>query len=383
MSKKGTLFWITGLSSSGKTTIGTQLYYKLKRTNPATIILDGDILKKIVGNDLGYSKADRYTRAQRYCQLCKNLTSQGIDVIICTIAMIEDIRKWNRKNIRNYLEIFLDVEIEILKTRDKKGLYSNLEENVIGVDLSVEFPKEPDLIINNNGQYTINECVNMIESLYTSKSIDTDINYSDYWNSIYSNLKNIEKESPFATFIYNDYLSSNAEKTLIELGCGSGRDSMFFAKNKINVTAVDISKIAVDKLNKRKAPNLKAFCDDFSAPLALYERMYDYCYSRFTIHSINSLQETNTIKNAYHTLKNDGLFFIEVRSINDSIFGLGEKISHNEYIYNNHYRRFIDIDELKEKLKCFGFKIIFELEDINLAPYKDENPSIIRIIAQK
>lgn len=383
MNKSGTLFWITGLSSSGKTTIGSQLYYDLKEKNPATVILDGDILKKIVGDDLGYSPEDRYKRAERYCQLCKNLVTQGIDVIICTIAMIEDIRKWNRKNIENYLEIFLDVDIEVLRKRDKKGLYSQDVKNVIGRDLNVELPVSPDLVIHNDGQYSINECVDMIEELHKSYVNVSENDYADYWNEVYSKMDGVEKESPFAEYAYEKHMKDSSLKSLVELGCGSGRDSLYFADKDMKVTAIDISRVGINKLKELNKPNLRCYCDDFSSPLAIYERMYDYCYSRFTIHSINSLQETNTIKNAYHTLKDGGLFFIEVRSVNDDIYGLGEKISNNEYIYNNHYRRFIVMDELKEKLECFGFDIIHAEESCDFAPYGDERPAIIRIIAKK
>lgn len=106
---KGTLYWITGLSGAGKTTIGNRLYYQMKQKCINTVILDGDILKKIAGKDLGYGREERLERAYRYCALCMLLTNQGINVIICTIAMFDEIRDWNRQNIENYVEIFLDV----------------------------------------------------------------------------------------------------------------------------------------------------------------------------------------------------------------------------------------------------------------------------------
>ena len=67
--EKGTLYWITGLSGSGKTTIGTALYYRLKNEQDNLVILDGDILKKLVGDSLGYSKEDRKKRAYYYLSL--------------------------------------------------------------------------------------------------------------------------------------------------------------------------------------------------------------------------------------------------------------------------------------------------------------------------
>ena len=56
---KGTLYWVTGLSGAGKTTIGNALYYELKKKQSSLVILDGDILKKLVGDSLGYSRRQK------------------------------------------------------------------------------------------------------------------------------------------------------------------------------------------------------------------------------------------------------------------------------------------------------------------------------------
>lgn len=116
----GVLYWITGLPGAGKTTIGNALYYRLKEQGNNIAILDGDILKGIVGNELGYTTEDRHERGVRYSKLCKALTDQGIDVVCCTVAMFEDIRAWNRENNKLYVEVFLDVSLEVLQARDQK-----------------------------------------------------------------------------------------------------------------------------------------------------------------------------------------------------------------------------------------------------------------------
>lgn len=113
--KKGIVYWITGLAGSGKTTIGNALYYKMKKQYPV-VLLDGDILKNIVGGDApGYAKEDRLNRAKRYSLLCKMLSDQGIDVIICTIAMFDKVRDWNREHFAHYIEIFLNPSMDVLK----------------------------------------------------------------------------------------------------------------------------------------------------------------------------------------------------------------------------------------------------------------------------
>ena len=156
---KGILYWITGLSGAGKTTIGNRLYYKMRSENKNVIILDGDILKKIAGKELGYKREERLERAYRYSSLCKLLTDQGVHVIICTIAMFNEVRDWNRRNIENYVEVFLDVEMEVLKSRDKKGLYSKNDGNIAGLDVQIEYPETPDIIIKNDGKEKLEEAI--------------------------------------------------------------------------------------------------------------------------------------------------------------------------------------------------------------------------------
>ena len=150
--EKGILYWITGLAGSGKTTIGNMLYYEIKKKESNTVILDGDILKNISKEISGYSYEDRKKRARMYSNICKILVDQGINVVICTIAMFDEIREWNRNNIEKYIEVFLDVDIEVLLKRNKKGLYSDNKNNVVGIDVEVEFPKNPDIIIYNDGR---------------------------------------------------------------------------------------------------------------------------------------------------------------------------------------------------------------------------------------
>ena len=156
------VYWITGLSGAGKTTIGKKLYEIIKKNNNATVLLDGDELRSVFGSDLGYSKTDRLVSATRNSRLCHMLSKQNITVICCTISMFDEVRKWNRENIDNYYEIFLDVSMDILRNRNQKKLYSKNQNNVAGVDVDVEFPENPDMTIKNDGQKTPDEIVEAI-----------------------------------------------------------------------------------------------------------------------------------------------------------------------------------------------------------------------------
>lgn len=157
----GTVYWITGLSGAGKTTIGKLLYEKIKSEHPNTVFLDGDILRKVFGNDLGYSKEERRKCAMRYSRLCAMLQEQGMNVICCTISMFDSVREWNREHIHNYKEIYVKVSMETLKKRDQKGLYSGITEEeqkeIVGIHMEIEEPKCPDLILENDGKWTPKE----------------------------------------------------------------------------------------------------------------------------------------------------------------------------------------------------------------------------------
>ncbi|WP_071119214.1 class I SAM-dependent methyltransferase [Romboutsia timonensis] len=202
-----------------------------------------------------------------------------------------------------------------------------------------------------------------------------------YWNEYYK--KNIAPNEPskFAKDILK-YLDSG--KKLIELGCGNGRDAMFLANNNISVVAIDQSESSINNLKQSVSNNnIEFVVDDFIKTKLLKRESFDYIYSRFTLHSISEEQEEKLLKRVYEGLKKDGLFLVEARSIKDDIFGLGEKIARNTYVYNNHSRRFIVLDELVKKLTSYGFKIEFVNESNNYAAYKDQNPIVIRVIAKK
>lgn len=169
---KGTVYWLTGLSGAGKTTIAKELYCKLKAKKPNVIMLDGDTLRETFGNDLGYSKEDRFKSAMRNAKLCKFLSDQGIHVVCATISMFHDCRNWNRESIQNYKEIYIKVSLEDLKKRNQKGLYSvdGNNKNVVGIDIEFEEPKNPDLIVFNdnddNLQIKLDDIVKKIIDIY-------------------------------------------------------------------------------------------------------------------------------------------------------------------------------------------------------------------------
>lgn len=200
-----------------------------------------------------------------------------------------------------------------------------------------------------------------------------------YWNEYYKKSIAPKEPSDFARFC-SEYMKQNEE--LLELGCGNGRDSMFFSNNKLNVTAIDQSSVVIEKL-RNDYSDIKFIDDDFINTEVLEKNNFSYIYSRFTLHSITENEENILFERVYNSLNKEGLFFIEARSVKDEIFGLGEMVDRNTYKYNNHSRRFLVFDEIIKKLKNLEFDIVYSDENKDYAVYKDMNPVVIRIIAQK
>ena len=152
----GSLLWITGLSASGKTTISHLVVEALRQEGSQIVLLDGDDLRKVLSENQSHTRSDRLRIGLVYCRLCKLLVDQGFDVVIATVALFSEIHEWNRQNIENYKEVFIDVPIEELVRRDPKKIYEKFFDgeikNVAGLDLEVDFPKNPHLhVIHEDG----------------------------------------------------------------------------------------------------------------------------------------------------------------------------------------------------------------------------------------
>ncbi len=166
------LFWITGLSGSGKTTFAKKLIQKLNATSRKAVLLDGDTMREIFNNTSDYKRETRLKTAYQYSKLANFLLKNDIDVVCSTISLFHEVQAWNRKNISGYIEIFVKVEMKELIKRDSKKIYSqaingNLKD-VIGVDIAAEFPKNPDLILDNISE---NDLENYVEKVLEMRSL--------------------------------------------------------------------------------------------------------------------------------------------------------------------------------------------------------------------
>ena len=146
---KGILFWITGLSGSGKTTIAEKIKNNISNKYGPTVIVSGDDLRKMF-NFKKFSRKDRLTYALIYGEFCKCITDNKINVILSTVSLFHKVRKWNRSNINNYIEIYIQSDINKIIKQKNKFFYKRNYKNIIGKDIKPEFPKSPHIIIENN-----------------------------------------------------------------------------------------------------------------------------------------------------------------------------------------------------------------------------------------
>tara|TARA_B100000424_G_C22736076_1_gene398736 strand:- start:132 stop:656 length:525 start_codon:yes stop_codon:yes gene_type:complete len=148
------VIWITGISGTGKTTLGKYFFKKFKKKYPSTIYFDGDKFREIFNNDIKYSLKDRNTNALRLTRLVKFLSKQKVNIIISANITTFNFRVWCRKNIQNFIEVYLETSKKILAKRDYKNLYRMVSQkkiqNVVGIDMPFKKPIGCNLYFKNN-----------------------------------------------------------------------------------------------------------------------------------------------------------------------------------------------------------------------------------------
>lgn len=206
-----------------------------------------------------------------------------------------------------------------------------------------------------------------------------------YWDAFYRAAHpDIETPSTFAEWCLP---LLTPESRLIEFGCGNGRDAIYFAHHTQKVIACDQSEIAIERLSARQYPGClhrpTFLVCDFSRLADGQFDAVDVVYSRFTLHAITQAEATTALAWAFRNLRPGGRLVIEVRSVNGDLYGKGEQRERDAFVYNGHYRRFVRMEEITAELIALGFTIEKSIESAGLAVYKDDDPTVIRIVAQR
>ena len=162
MMNTGFTIWFTGLSGSGKSTLSEVIEQRMKALGRNVEVLDGDIVRTHLSKGLGFSREDRDTNIKRIGFVCNLLTRNGVICISAAIAPYRDARDWARKEIGNFVEVYVRCPIDVCRQRDVKGLYKLVDEgkikNFTGVDDPYEEPLHPELIVETDTE-TVDESV--------------------------------------------------------------------------------------------------------------------------------------------------------------------------------------------------------------------------------
>ena len=128
--------------------------------------VDGDVIRELYENDLGFSERDRELQIKRIQKFALFLENQNQIVLVSALYCNEKLMKWNRENFNSYFEIYLDASLSVVESRDSKGLYKKFregkEKNVVGLDIPWYEPKNPDIKIKIDKSTSINFIVRKI-----------------------------------------------------------------------------------------------------------------------------------------------------------------------------------------------------------------------------
>jgi adenylylsulfate kinase len=167
MEHKGFTLWFTGLACSGKTVLADAIAEEFKKKGMKVERLDGDIVRKSLTKDLGFSDEDRRKNIERITFVAKLLTRNGVAVLASFISPFNDIRAYSRKEIGEYILVYVKCSIQECEERDVKGMYAKARAGEInkftGIDSPFEEPDSADIIVETDKQ-TIEESKNIILS---------------------------------------------------------------------------------------------------------------------------------------------------------------------------------------------------------------------------
>jgi adenylylsulfate kinase len=158
LKQRAKVIWMTGLSGAGKTTIAKRLEERLLELGYFSQILDGDIIRSGINNNLSFTDADRFENIRRIAEVSKLFVNSGIITINCFISPTDDIREMAKNIIGkdDFIEVFVDAPFDVCEERDVKGLYSKARRGEIrfftGIDSPYDIPKHPDLVLETDHQ---------------------------------------------------------------------------------------------------------------------------------------------------------------------------------------------------------------------------------------
>lgn len=187
----------------------------------------------------------------------------------------------------------------------------------------------------------------------------------NFWNNNWSTWQEDFKPSPFAEKAFR-LMKIKDMHDVLDLGCGKGRNSLFFASNEMNVTAMDISDEALKTVENLKHPKITTLCADI-ARADLGKEKYDAVFACLSLHYFGDAVTRLIIQNVFQALRGGGFFFIRCKSVKDRFYGIGEKVGEDMY-FDEMTRHFFRPEYMQDVLSDFETVAVTECEEDYFGP---------------
>ena len=170
--RPGTVLWLMGPTSAGKTTLATRAVEQLRQGGIPAIFYDGDEIRDFFGSDFGFSAQARLRVVSVLAHLANKAAEAGLHVVVAAVTAGQDARDYVRENVKNLKVGYISCSIDTCAQRDPKGLYrkaiSGEIDTLIGYNGEYRPPVSPDLVLNTERD-SVDELVSRIVALYAQK----------------------------------------------------------------------------------------------------------------------------------------------------------------------------------------------------------------------
>ncbi|MFA4872586.1 MAG: methyltransferase domain-containing protein [Patescibacteria group bacterium] len=174
------------------------------------------------------------------------------------------------------------------------------------------------------------------------------MNNAEYWKNKWA-ARPMEPPNRFAVRAYK-FIQTKKFKTILDLGCGAGRDARYFSRKGLSVTAIDRSSSGIRAIQSRNS-RIHCIPGDMRT-VKLKKNSFDVIYAHLSLHYFDNRTTRRIFQKIHRALKPKGLFFVKCKSIDDPLCGKGKKAGPDMY-YLGHVRHFFSKAYMAEMLTSF------------------------------
>ncbi len=200
-----------------------------------------------------------------------------------------------------------------------------------------------------------------------------EIEIKEYWDDFYKSNPDLSAPSSFAEFVFDHLNLKDSKCSIVDIGCGNGRDSLYFTKNNLEVTSVD--NFTNPETTSKLSNYIKLDIKDFNIPADLF-------YARFFLHAIDEDRLDGLLENISNLMSSTSKFAFETRSTKGITESIKEETNFKSSMGEKHFRMLYSKSYMEAKLSKH-FNIDYLVEENNVAKHKSDNPYVLRGIISK